>query len=65
MILSVTFNISNVAFIFLLVSGFSFFAYNIWKIRGNIKLGKPLDRSGNWTKRVKTTLLVAFGRKMF
>ena len=63
MILSETFNFSNVAFIFLLILGFGFFAYNIRKIRSNIKLGKPLDRFDNWPQRLKTTLLVAFGQK--
>ncbi|MCH1612947.1 MAG: (Fe-S)-binding protein, partial [Flavobacteriales bacterium] len=50
-------------FIVLLVVGFGFFSFNISKIRKNISLGKPLDRSDNKAQRIKTTLLVALGQK--
>lgn len=55
--------ISQLLFIVLLVVGFGFFSFNISKIRKNISLGKPLDRSDNKAQRIKTTLLVAFGQK--
>ena len=55
--------ISQLLFIILLVVGFGFFSFNISKIRKNISLGKPLDRSDNKGQRIKTTLLVALGQK--
>ena len=55
--------ISQLLFIILLVVGFGFFSFNISKIRKNISLGKPLDRSDNKVQRIKTTLLVALGQK--
>ena len=55
--------ISQLLFIVLLVVGFGFFSFNISKIRKNISLGKPLDRSDNKIQRIKTTLLVALGQK--
>ena len=55
--------ISQLLFIVLLVVGFGFFSFNISKIRKNISLGKPLDRSDNIAQRIKTTLLVALGQK--
>tara|TARA_B110000495_G_scaffold203973_1_gene231691 strand:- start:46298 stop:47626 length:1329 start_codon:yes stop_codon:yes gene_type:complete len=46
--------------------GLGFFSYNVWKIRYNINLGLPTDRSGQIGKRLKTMILVAFGQqKMF
>ena len=55
--------ISQLLFIVLLLVGFGFFSFNISKIIKNISLGKPLDRSDNKLKRIKTTLLVALGQK--
>ena len=55
--------ISQLLFIVLLVVGFGFFSFNISKIRKNISLGKPIDRSDNKAQRIKTTLLVALGQK--
>ena len=55
--------ISQLLFIVLLVVGFGVFSFNISKIRKNISLGKPLDRSDNKAQRIKTTLLVALGQK--
>ena len=55
--------ISQLLFIVLLVVGFGFFSFNISKIRKNISLGKPLDRSDNKAQRIKNTLLVALGQK--
>ena len=50
-------------FVVLLIAGFGFFGFNISKIRKNIMLGKPLDRSDQKWKRIKTTLLIALGQK--
>ena len=55
--------IGQLLFIVLMVVGFGFFSFNISKIRKNISLGKPLDRSDDKAKRIKTTLLVALGQK--
>ena len=55
--------IGQLLFIVLMVVGFGFFSFNISKIRKNISLGKPLDRSDNKAQRIKTTLLVALGQK--
>jgi len=54
--------ISQLVFAFLLIVGFGFFSFNISKIRKNISLGKPLDRSDKKAQRIKTTLLVALGQ---
>ena len=50
-------------FVVVLIAGFGFFSFNISKIRKNIMLGKPLDRSDQKLKRIKTTLLIALGQK--
>ena len=50
-------------FVVVLIAGFGFFGFNISKIRKNIMLGKPLDRSDQKWKRIKTTLLIALGQK--
>ena len=55
--------ISQLLFIVILVVGFGFFSFNISKIRKNISLGKPIDRSDNKAQIIKTTLLVALGQK--
>jgi heterodisulfide reductase subunit C len=58
--------ISIVLFAVLLIVGFGFFTFNILKIRSNIMLGQPVDRTGNSSERWKTMFLVAFGQqKMF
>lgn len=58
--------ISIVFFAVLLIVGFGFFTYNILKIRSNILLGQPVDRTDKSSERWKTMLLVAFGQqKMF
>lgn len=58
--------ISIILFAILLIVGFGFFTFNILKIRSNILLGQPIDRSNNSSERWKTMLLVAFGQqKMF
>ena len=55
--------LSQLIFAILLLLGFGFFGYNISKIRKNILLGKPLNRSDQKLKRIKTTLLIALGQK--
>ena len=55
--------LSQFIFIVVLLFGFGFFAFNISKIRNNILLGKPLNRSDQKLKRWKTTLLIALGQK--
>lgn len=55
--------ISIIAFALLFFGGFGFFIFNIGKIKSNINLGRPLDRSDNSGERWKTMILVAFGQK--
>ena len=55
--------LSQFIFIVVLLFGFGFFAFNISKIRNNILLGQPLNRSDQKLKRWKTTLLIALGQK--
>ncbi len=55
--------ISSIIFILLFVGGSVFFAKNVLKIRRNILLGKDIDRKDNFSERVKTMTLVAFGQK--
>lgn len=58
--------ISIILFSILLLAGIGFFSFNVLKIRSNIRLGKPLNRSDKASERWKTMLLVAFGQqKMF
>ena len=55
--------ISIILFGLLLTAGIGFFAWNVAKIRSNIKLGRDIDRSDNSSERWKTMILVAFGQK--
>lgn len=55
--------VSIAAFAIISLAGFGFFAWNMLKIRQNIKLGRDLDRSDNSGERWKTMILVAFGQK--
>src|SRR2546428_12523336 len=50
--------------LFVLIAGAAIwlFAKNVKKIRRNIMLGKPVDRSDNPTERWKTMALVALGQ---
>ena len=45
------------------IGGIGFFAYNIWKIRDNIGIGRDINRNDKKGERIKTMLLVAFGQK--
>lgn len=50
----------------LLVAGFGFFFWNVYKIRSNVFLGRDVNRSDKKSERWKTMLSVAFGQqKMF
>lgn len=55
--------IASIVFSALLLAGFGFFAWNVFKIRSNILLGKDVDRTDKSGNRWKTMLLVAFGQK--
>ena len=52
-----------IIFSLLVIVGFGFFVYNIWKVRSNILLGRDLNRSDNFWTRLKLMTLVAFGQK--
>jgi heterodisulfide reductase subunit C len=53
---------SNIIFLLLFAAASIWFARNVRKIIRNIKLGRPLDRSDNPSKRWKTMALVALGQ---
>jgi heterodisulfide reductase subunit C len=55
--------IASIIFSALFFGGFGFFIWNISKIRANILMGKPVDRSDNKSERWKTMALVALGQK--
>ena len=52
-----------ILFSLLVIVGFGFFVYNIWKVRSNILLGRDVNRSDNFWTRLKLMTLVAFGQK--
>ena len=52
-----------IIFSLLVIVGFGFFGYNIWKVRSNILLGRDVNRSDNFWTRLKLMTLVAFGQK--
>ena len=52
-----------ILFSLLVIVGFGFFGYNIWKVISNILLGRDLNRSDNFWTRLKLMTLVAFGQK--
>ncbi|MES2837140.1 MAG: (Fe-S)-binding protein [Bacteroidota bacterium] len=54
--------IDNILFTLLLVGGFTFFGLQLKKIRRNIMLGMPLNRSDRKADRWKLTALVAMGQ---
>jgi heterodisulfide reductase subunit C len=55
--------LSIVLFSMLMISGTGLFFWNAQKIRANILLGRPLDRSDRRSERMKIMLLVALGQK--
>jgi heterodisulfide reductase subunit C len=54
--------ITNIIFVLLLLAGTVLFTINVRKIRRNILLGRPLDRSDNKAIRWKTMIRVALGQ---
>jgi heterodisulfide reductase subunit C len=52
-----------ILFSLLVIVGFGFFGYNIWKVRSNILMGRAVNRSDNFWTRLKLMTLVAFGQK--
>lgn len=54
--------VSQIIFALALAAATYLFARNVGKIRRNINLGKPLDRTDNPSLRLKTMLRVAFGQ---
>ncbi len=65
-LLSLLFNpekfMAQLIFVLFLAAGSWFFARNAMKIRRNILLGVPINRSDNITERMLTMLKVAFGQ---
>ncbi|MEM6263900.1 MAG: (Fe-S)-binding protein [Bacteroidota bacterium] len=57
---------SNLIFLCVLIAGLGLFAWQIKRVRQNINLGRPDDRSDRPQERLKNMVLVAFGQqKMF
>lgn len=54
--------VSQIIFALALAAATYLFARNVGKIRRNINLGKPFDRTDNPSLRLKTMLRVAFGQ---
>lgn len=58
--------LQSLIFALLLIAAFGLFAWQVWKIRANILVGRERDASGHAAERLQKTLLVAFGQqKMF
>jgi len=55
--------LSIILFAVLAIVGIGFFAYNVRKVRFNILLGRPTDRTDKASERWKTMILVALGQK--
>ncbi len=55
--------ITNIIFALILIVGIGFFAMNVRKLRRNIMLGQPLDRSDNPASRWGNMALIALGQK--
>jgi heterodisulfide reductase subunit C len=55
--------IAEIIFGIVTVGSFFLFGKNLWAIRKNILLGKPVDLSGDTTERWKQVALLAFGQK--
>jgi len=54
--------IDNILFAILVIGGVALFTYNARKVRRNIDLGRPLDRSDNKPERWRTMIRVALGQ---
>ena len=58
--------LQSLLFALLLVAALGLFAWQVWKIRANIRVGRARDLGGHAAERLQKTLLVAFGQqKMF
>jgi len=55
--------ISTILFSLLLLIGFGFFGWNVFKVKSNIRLGRDIERTDNKVERWKTMVLVALGQK--
>lgn len=56
-------SVGSIIFLVLFLGAMTFFALQIKRIAGNIKMGKPVDRNDRFSDRVKTMTLVALGQK--
>lgn len=54
--------ISSILFALILVVGIGFFVKNVKKIKRNINLGKPIDRTDNAKQRRQNMAMIAFGQ---
>jgi heterodisulfide reductase subunit C len=55
--------IGSIIFLVLFLGAFTFFGLQIKRIAGNIKMGKPVERTDKFSERLKTMTLVALGQK--
>lgn len=55
--------IFNILFALVLIAGFGIFAMNVRRLRRNIMLGQPLDRTDNKSARWGNMALIALGQK--
>lgn len=55
--------IGSIIFIVIFFGGLTFFGLQIKRIAGNIKMGKPVNRSDKFSERLKIMTLVALGQK--
>ncbi len=55
--------IGSIVFIVMLLGAGGFFSMQIMRIAGNIKMGKSINRSDNFSERLKVMTLVALGQK--
>ena len=57
-----SFGISNLVFLVVMIGSFAYFGYNISKIFAAINLGKPINRFDNPFERLGVMIKVAFGQ---
>ncbi|MCL5034873.1 MAG: (Fe-S)-binding protein [Bacteroidetes bacterium] len=53
----------TVVFLLFVVAAIVFFSFNVKRLTGYLKVGKPEKRSGSSGKRIKNVLSIAFGQK--
>lgn len=56
-------SIGSILFVVLFLGAMTFFALQVKRIAGNIRMGKPVNRTDNFSERLKIMTLVAFGQK--